>query len=85
MHGLISTRISKVQSWKVQCIFSYMLLNVSVPSVHIYSYIVISPHICLDSSFSTGKDACVLLIILQPIMLHDVYTIINSMNLAWWH
>ena len=36
-------------------------------------YRTVSPHICLDSSFSTGKDACVLLIILQSVMLHDVY------------
>ena len=82
---MISTRISEVQSWKVQSIHSYTLLNVSVPSIHIYSYIVISPLICLDSSFSTGNNACVLLITLQSIMLNDAYTCINSMNLTWWH
>ena len=73
---MISTRISEVQSWKTQCLVT--LLNASVPSIHIilYSYIVISQLICVDSSVSTGKGASVLLIIIilqsSPIMLHDV-------------
>ena len=62
----------------------YTLLNVSVPSIHIYSYIIISQLIYLDSSVSTGKDACVLLIILQSMILHYAYTIVNLINLAWW-